>query len=345
MNRVRLSLVFAAIFLAIQLPHQLLAREGFGFSKKAAKLNRMVPPEVYLEPGTIEVRVAGNGSEATSVTFRDLVEAHLNEFDGQLEVDSSDTDYIVEIELDHPSFHESWESRPATEHKQTGTKQEWNAKKGRYDTRPVYGDVTVYKNFKRVRGGVTARFKTSDRHKNESSYSSSVEAGFDETFLNGGGAPTRSSLEDHLVEVAAARVAAKLVGSVEPVAALLPRGSFEAYLSFAENGAWEQYFEGVESVGEKPRPAEEAYRQYALGLANEAMAYRQNDPTKALEYLRTAESCYQRATQLRPEEKLFTEPYANAWATGKQSSPLERVTSGIRVYSQLTNYRAASARN
>jgi len=195
MNRVRLSLVFAAIFLAIQLPHQLLAREGFGFSKKAAKLNRMVPPDVVLAPGTIEVRVAENGSADLSSRFHDLVEDRLSDFDGQLEVDSTDTDYVVEIELDHSSFHESWETKTAAEHKQTGTRQEWNAKKGRYETRPVYGDVTVYKNFKRVRGEVTARFTAIDRKRNEKIYSSSVEAAYDATFENGGGAPTRSSVE------------------------------------------------------------------------------------------------------------------------------------------------------
>lgn len=345
MHRVRLSLVFAATFLAVQLPHQLLAREGFGFSKKAAKLNRMVPPEVYLAPGTIEVRVARKGSGEGSSRFRDLVEARLIGSNGQLEVDFSDTDYIVEVALDDSSFQESWESKPGKEHKQTGTKQEWNAKKGRYETRAVYGDVTVYKNFKRVRGSVTARFTAIERQRNESIYSGAVETGYDATFENGGSAPARSSIEEHLLETAAEQVAAKLVGSIEPVAALLPRGSFDAYSTFAEEGAWEQYFEAVESVAEKSRPGEEAYRQYALGLANEAMAYQQNDPAKALEYLRTAESCYQRATLLRPEEKFFTEPYASAWTTGKQSSPIERVAAGIRTYSRLTDYRAASARN
>jgi hypothetical protein len=345
MHRVRLSLVFAAIFLAIQLPPQLLAREGFGFSKRAAKLNRMVPPEVYLAAGTIEVRMAENESGEATSQFRDLVEDRIHGFDERFEVDSSAPDYIVELDLVDSSFQESWETRNGTENKQTGTRQEWNAKKGRYETKPVYGDVTVYKNFKRVRGSVSARFTAIDPHRNEKIHSGSVEADYDATFENGGGAPDRLDIERHLLEKAAAQVAAKLVGSIEPVAALLPRGSFEPFVSFAEQGAWEAYFDAVESVAEKSRPGEEAYRQYALGLANEAMAYQQSDPARALEYLRTAESCYHRATQLRPDEKFFTEPYANAWTSGKPSSPIERVTSGIRTYLQLTDDRAASARN
>ena len=57
-----------------------------------------------------------------------------------------------------------------------------------------------------------------------------------------------------------------------------------------------------------PKPDEDAYRLYNIGVAYEALAYQAEDPKSAMKYLDEAAIDYGKAIDAKPEEKYFLEP-------------------------------------
>ena len=54
---------------------------------------------------------------------------------------------------------DNWETKTAYEYKQTGTRDEWNSAKGKYERKPVYQNVPVTKHIKHVQGEVEGTFE------------------------------------------------------------------------------------------------------------------------------------------------------------------------------------------
>src|SRR5262249_51709818 len=88
--------------------------------------------------------------------------------------------------------------------------------------------------------------------------------------------------------------------------------------------------QAVEGVPAMRDGGQEAYRQYALAVAKEGLAYATADVARARQLLREAADHYRTAIQSNPEEKLFSEAhnsiFSSTWA------PLPRVESSVRAF-------------
>jgi hypothetical protein len=119
---------------------------------------------------------------------------------------------------------------------------------------------------------------------------------------------TVGDVEQILVTRGADRVAARLVNTNERVEALLARGALEEYNRYAEAGQWTDFVEKLETMPPLPRPDDDAYRLYNIGVGNEALGYKAATPDSARRYFEHAVIDYRKAADANPHEKYFLEP-------------------------------------
>jgi hypothetical protein len=137
-------------------------------------------------------------------------------------------------------------------------------------------------------------------------------------------------MQEDLLRVAARKIAEQVVPTKVRMNTLLPKGSFEQFIPLAESGSWDKYLQGVESVRPLSDRASDAYRQYALGVAKEALAYSSADPKQGLELLRAAAEHYRTAAADNPNEKLFSEAYTSLFSAA--AAPVARTEASIKAY-------------
>jgi tetratricopeptide (TPR) repeat protein len=164
-------------------------------------------------------------------------------------------------------------------------------------------------------------------------------------FEEGNGAPDPATIEGQLVERIVDKIVRQLAPTKEEVGVLLPEGSLKDLNNLAKRRLWGNYLEAIELLPAKPTPKDESYRQYALGVANEALAYDAEDVDAALRYLQEASSHYNQALSSNPEEKYFARAF-DGWAASIQgkrnmSAPLERVQTSLVKYQKLKDFRDA----
>lgn len=140
---------------------------------------------------------------------------------------------------------------------------------------------------------------------------------------------TEEKLRAGLLERAAYGVAGALHRTDETVHVLLPRGSFESLIPFGEAGQWDRYLAAVEAMPPMQTIVDESYRQYALGIAKEAIAYTAGRD-RGLTLLREAVEHHLSAIEENPNEPLFREPETVGETT--VLPPLKRVTASAKAY-------------
>jgi hypothetical protein len=78
--------------------------------------------------------------------------------------------------------------------------------------------------------------------------------------------------------------------------------------NLAEKGLWERYLETLETMMPLPKPTDDAYRLYDIGVAYEALAYQSEDKSATEKFLEKAAINYGKAIDANPGEKQFAEP-------------------------------------
>jgi hypothetical protein len=341
MRRVPIAMLIVMMLLSATLPLQ--AREGFGMSKRAVKLDRRVPPDILLVADTIDVRLDERADQSSGARrLREIVEDKMTSYDSRLVIEREQPSTLVILEVGEITVDESWRQKRESEYRQTGTKTETD-KNGKTKTVPVYGTVLVDVNYKDVTGRVTAGFRLVDQASGEEIYADTSTSRFSESYKLGDGAPMQSELERTLIDQTASKISGKLVGAIDTISVLVPRGSFDRLVAVAEGGNWESYLRSVEAIPPPKRPTDEAYREYALGVATEALAYAAATEVETLELLRAAADHYGRATTMNPREKLFLEGYTSFWYGTESISPQERVRTAMADYERLAEYRVELA--
>jgi hypothetical protein len=71
---------------------------------------------------------------------------------------------------------------------------------------------------------------------------------------------------------------------------------------------WSRALESFETMKPFPKPDDDAYRLYDIGVANEALAYQSEDVKKARTYLQEAAIHYGKAIDAKPTERKFLAP-------------------------------------
>ncbi len=308
-------------------------KEGFGMmSKKTARLTRVSPPEVFLMGVKIDVVTTSIGSSTTTASQRlaDQLESELISRDRRLRAEPSTPETRVDVNVLESRGSETWENREVTRIFQVGKDA-----KGK----PVYESRQVTVPFKLVKHSFSASYTVTDLVKNSSLVADTIRITYDKDFEEGTNAPALFTLENEAVDSAVDQIARRITPTSEVIGVLLPKGSFEELANLAIGGQWNRYLEALEAMPPRPGAADDAYRQYAIGTAYEALGYASEEADVTLRYLEQADVHYGKAIDGNPGEKFFLKPYDAIFTSKRGEAPLDRVRQALVGYRRIKDFQ------
>jgi hypothetical protein len=306
--------------------------EGFGMMKKTANLTRVHPAEVLITGTRIGVRVSSQSSEHSAAAQRlsSELESQLVGSDPRLTLEPKNPDTVIDVRILQSKYDEHWEERQ-------GTRQVPNGKdaKGRQQWRTE--EVTL--RYKIVTHVFSASYKVDDVRSRRSLIAGTVPHNYRQEFQGGNGSPDASALESDAVDQVVETLKHQLTPTKEIVGVLLPKGRLDSAAAFADAGLWSKYLDALEKLAPFAAATDEAYRQYALGVAYEAVGYGADDLDTTLKYLEQASVHYNNAVDAHPKEGYFTKAYESIVFRGRAAqAPLARVQSALVQYQKLKEF-------
>ncbi len=297
------------------------AREGFGFTKRAAEFTKTVPPAVNVTGTGVNVTASSRPRFAVKAELLRKYTEEAITASNRLQI-ANPGDVNVAIDLDKLEVRSHTDSKVETHYNKEKDKNGKTQSKEVSETKTytvVNSEIAGGYKITDHRGGVLDSGDFDDSSEKEYEYITPKDDVIQETFLR----------------AAARKIAARIAPTTRKVRVLVPKGSFESYIPLAESGAWDQYLQAVEAVPAMSDPGSEAFRQYALGVAKEAVAYSTDDAKRALELLRAAADHYRAAINDNPSEKLFSEGYTSLLDAA--GAPVPRVEASMKAYEAWTS--------
>lgn len=327
------------------------SKEGFGASKKVIPLTRMNPAAVLILGTQLDIKVKPSNAknQNLAVQLQSHLATELVEHDPRLVLESRKPQTRVEVDLLQNDYSSKWETRTERTAREVGKDE-----KGR----PVFQEAMMDVKYHLISHRLKVAYRVTEVASKKSLYADSIEVPFREEFKEGAGARTQSDLEANAMRQAVAQIVAKLTPTAEELYVLLPKGKLEDLGNFAEGGLWSRYAEALEAWPAFAKADDESYRQYALGLAYEAMSYEADDVDTTLLYLERAGEHYNQAINSNPKEDYFFKPHETALVVqGKNklmnllqrdddpvkkitAPPLERVESALAKYQTIATQQA-----
>jgi hypothetical protein len=283
----------------------------FGMSKTRVTLKRLRPPEVLLLGETASIEMITH-SRRIPDRHLDRIRGHVQEAlrAGQgVRLVEDHGDSTVQITVDELDARINDNVTYEDKYVQTGTKQEWNDKKKKYETKAVYGYRREPVRIRTVRGRLDASVRVrTPAGEGHGDASVSYENEFKGEVKIPSEASSESQLEDYLVEGSGFKAAGVVAYTPDPVEAMLAvDGELKDGNRLAENGLWKEalaLWNGRPLKGDK-----EAARLHNMGVAHEAIAF--SHPPDSAEHqaeLEQASDFFRKALALDPGEKYFAEP-------------------------------------
>lgn len=355
MNRITGAIVIAIAALeipaAMGLPGIVPEGLGFGTPKTKVFLKRKLPPLVHLTAGSFKVKVSGRETQAD--LSRDLA--------AQLETELMKDDSNLRAEETAPSIVISCQITEFA-HPQPTVTQRPNVAAGKN------GPKTLP--YTRITGALTVAFQA--RMGNQTLASNNITAKYDEEFdssgnkashgviatvsdalhrVTGGASsedlnpPTDAELRMKLLSDAVHQIAQHLVTTSENVEVFLAKGKkpLDEGNKQAEAGLWQRALETYETTPQMPKPTDDAYRLYDIGVAYEALAYSTEDDKSAMKFLDEAAINYGKAIDSKPAEKYFLEPQRRIETAIAHYKELEEQKRPKLVETTVTTKSAGSA--
>lgn len=332
---VQSGMLMAAILTSTAWPAA--AKEGFGFlSKRVVSMVRVNPPAVYLLGTKFQVQASGAGAVGGDLAERlkSQLESALIGRDNRLAVEPNHPEVLIEVTILQNDKSERWEDRQESTLVQTGTNS-----KGK----PVYGSREVTVRYKVVTHAFAASYKVTNRSSGQSLDANTLHFNFSESYRDGNGAPEMFSLESAAIGRTVDAIARRITPTRETMGVLLPKGSLDEAAGLASAGQWNLYLEALEKRTPSAQPAEDSYRQYAMGVAYEAIGYAAEDPAETLKYLGQAAVFYNKAIEANPGEKYFAQAYDSRWTGKAAAAPLARVQEALSNYRKIKEFQEQSA--
>jgi tetratricopeptide (TPR) repeat protein len=297
-------------------------------------LQRKLPALVRLNGGTFRVKVSGRENQVD--LSRDL--------GAQLETELMKDDFHFRADEMNPSIVISCQITDYS-HPQPTVTQRPNLAAGKNGSKTLP--------YLRVTGSLSVAFQA--RTGNQTLASNNITAKYDEEFdsagndashgvlgtmsstwhrITGGASsedlnpPTEPELRSKLLTEAVHQIAQHLVNTNETVEVYLAKGkkALDEGDKQAEAGLWQRALETYETAPPMPKPVEDAYRLYDIGVAYEALAYAAEDEKSAMRFLDEAAINYGKAIDAKPAEKYFLEPQ-------------KRIETAIAHYKELEEQR------
>jgi hypothetical protein len=169
-----------------------------------------------------------------------------------------------------------------------------------------------------------------------------------------GAKATENEARDELVDGIVTQMSRRAAPSEENVTVLVPGGKLEPLSSLAQARRWAKLLEEAEKMEPLPKPEDDAYRHYLIGLANEALAYQDAKDAADLEKERRWDVTSDKAKQsIAQEEKDFTEAQnyldkaAKAYKDAMEAKPGEkefrspdaRMEEAVRLYATISRHK------
>lgn len=314
------------------------AKEGFGMmTKKAAAVTRVSPPAVFLMRTKIQVKAvsAKSADGGLAQRLQSQLESELISRDSRLTIEQNRPETLIEVNILQNEAGEQWETREVMKVRQTGKDS-----KGK----PIFETYRDNVRYKVVTHSFSASYKVTDLTKKASLDADSAQVSFKKDFEEGNGAPETFSLEGTAINQVVETIVRRITPTRETMHVLVPKGSLEDLGNLAEAGQWNLYLEALEKRTPSPKPADDAYRQYALGTAYEALGYAADEPATTLKYLEQASVYYGKAVETNPGEKYFSQEYESLLGNLLKSDkkippPLQRVQSALVSYRRLKDFQ------
>lgn len=309
-----------------------LAQE-FGASKTVVILDRKLPAVIQLPGTTVDVRIVSRGPAGADLAnnLANLTLVQLQKNDNHLRSDPSSPDSVIAYSV---IAYQPLRTTPFS-------RQETQLQKGKLVQVPVrYNKITgqltvtyqVFDSHKRALDAdtITANYsrdfaqktnQAADQNQTNSitskirnPFSKSPPPATTTTGTNNGNdqsttPPTAQELEQTLIDQIVAALVPRVVTTDEKVTIMLAKGKgLDEANKLAQNGQWTRDLESLETMTPFSNPAEDAYRLYNIGVANEAMAYQAPDRTSVQKFLDQAAINYGKAIDAKPSEKYFIDP-------------------------------------
>lgn len=310
--------------------------QDFGAAKEKVTLVRKLPALEHLPGSTIKVRASAHDDLSDLAhDLQALLETELLKDDPHLRADETSPSAVITCQItgfSHPQ--PTVTTRP-------GLALSKSVAKNQSYTR-VTGTLSV--SFQARGGGgqmlgsdnVTAKYDEEfDSAGNTASQGvkgtvtstwKRVTGGASSESLN---APTDAELRSKLLMDAVQQIAEHLVNTKETVEVYLAKksGPLDQGDKLAATGLWERALEAFETAQPLPKPEDDAYRLYNIGVAYEALAYAAEDEKSAMKFLDEAAINYGKAIDAKPSEKYFLEPQ-------------KRIETAIEHYKKLEEEKA-----
>ena len=214
--------------------------------------------------------------------------------------------------------------------RQVGTKQEWNAKKKIYESKPNYQLVTETESYVTVQGDIAVALQVKDR-KGATLDSYTFSPTYNQEFKAGNTPPSTSEVEQQLLDMGVTQVARRLTLTREPLTVMLarPNDPIDDINKLGQAGQWTAMLEQLQLIKPLKDPKKEAYRLHNLGVANEAIAYSTPNVATSRKLLDDAAALYRQAVAMKPDEKYFLTPQARIGESITAYAEIERQQKAI----------------
>jgi hypothetical protein len=279
-----------------------LHAQGWGMRRLEVSLTRKLPSAITFTGSTVKIRVEATSQGQVPRQVADIFRARLTAEmfkDSRIVEEKTSPDAIIETTINEFST----TTKP-------GQRTNLDLKTGRnipFHTRVVSGQVTVsYRTLDgRNKNGMDAGNLRFDVEQEFMPTGEPYRELFKKTKEPFKRLPTAPEVQEYLIDGIVMEVTKRLVTVDESIKVPLPRGKLEAASKLGVAARWGAMLEAVERMPPFPEPANEAFRQYAIAVANEALAYQESDRGRSQDLLAKAALGYKKAIQANAGEDVF----------------------------------------
>jgi hypothetical protein len=310
-----LEVLGSFVLLSFYLPN--VYAQSFGAAKEKVFLQRRLPGLAHLTGSTIKVKVTAHKEDTDlAPDLGARLETEILKNDAHLTTTENNPSSIILCEItDYSHPRPIVTTAPALAIGKKAPKTQTNTRitgalSVSFQARTAGGQTLISDN-------VTAKYdETFDSSGNDISHGikNSVTGGWKK--LTGGAdseqlnPPTDAELRSRLVNDVVRQIAAHLVNTKETIEVFLAKekGPLEEGDKQAGAGLWQRALETFETAPQMPKPGDDAYRLYNIGVAYEALAYNAENQKAVMKDLGEAAINYGKAIDAKPTEKYFLDP-------------------------------------
>ena len=251
-------------------------RKGFGQGLFEVTLTRTKPPAVYLMKTGIDVQVTSQVTRpGINEQLASGIESDLIRNDPRLRLQQGKPEIAVTCNVTRLDTNQKVEMKKVTVTKRIRTDRVYNAKTKKYEDKAVYGPVEEIQNSIVVTGDISLTYQARDQATGAVIDSATFSPSYRKEFPNGTGALSSADVEQQLIRDAVLEVVQRLAPTKEPVKVQMgrPNDAIDDLNKLGQAGLWSRMREQLEKMPALSDRGKDAYRQYNIGVANEAIGY------------------------------------------------------------------------